>query len=158
MNDTTTAEGTKIDPVTSSYGFSLIISDPTHIHPNSSSYIDLILTNQPNLVIKSGVDPVLHLHCHPQIPFAKLNLKTEYPALYERLIWDYRNANEELINRAIESLSPIILSHVMTKIHHGLMMKFEKSWIRKMNYLNSWSLIGDYKGIMIDCNASVVTW
>ena len=37
--------------------------------------------------------------------FAKLNLKIEYPPLYECLIWGYKNANEQLINRAIESLN-----------------------------------------------------
>ena len=50
-NDTTTTEGTKIDSITTSYSFRQIISDPTHILPNSSSCIELIFTNQPNLVI-----------------------------------------------------------------------------------------------------------
>ena len=34
--------------------------------------------------------------------FAKLNLKVEYPPLYERLIWDYKNADISSINRAID--------------------------------------------------------
>ena len=50
-----TSEGTKIDSLTTSYGLSQIISDPTHILPNSSFSIDLIFTNQPNLVTVSGV-------------------------------------------------------------------------------------------------------
>ena len=79
-----------------------IISDPTHILPNSSSCIDLIFTNQPNLVTESGVYPSLLLKCHYQIVFAKLNLNVEYPPLYERLIWDYKNADIPSINRAID--------------------------------------------------------
>ena len=68
--------------------------------PNSSSCIDLIFTNQPNLVTESGVYPSLLLKCHYQIVFAKLNLNVEYPPLYERLIWDYKNVNIPSINRA----------------------------------------------------------
>ena len=74
-NDMTTIDGTKVDLITTSYGFSQIISDPIHILPNSSSCIDLIFTNQPNLVINSGVQPSLHLNYHHQIVFSKLNLK-----------------------------------------------------------------------------------
>ena len=75
------------------YGLSRIISDPTHILPNSSSCIDLIFTNQPNLVAESGAYPSLHCKCHHQVLFAKLNLNVEYPPLYEHLIWDYNNAD-----------------------------------------------------------------
>ena len=87
-NDLSTSEGAQVDSPSTSYGLSQIISDPTHILPNSSSCIDLISTNQPNLVTESGVHPSLHPKCHHQIVFAKLNLKVEYPPLYERLIWD----------------------------------------------------------------------
>ena len=83
-----TSEGIQVDSITTSYGLSQIISDPTHILPNSSSCIDLIFTNQPNLVTENGVYPSLHPKCHHQIVFAKLNLNVEYPPLYERLIWD----------------------------------------------------------------------
>ena len=37
-----------------------LISDPTHILPNCSTCIDLIFTDQPNLVVDSGVHPSLH--------------------------------------------------------------------------------------------------
>ena len=83
-------------------GLSQIISDPTHILPNSSSCIDLIFTNQPNLVTESGVHPSLHSKCHHQIVFAKLNLKVEYPSLYECLILDYKNADVPSINHSID--------------------------------------------------------
>ena len=44
----------------------------------------------------------LHSNCHHQILFSKLNLKIEYPPLYERLVWDYKNADSQSINKAIE--------------------------------------------------------
>ena len=101
-NDLSMSEVTQVDSLTTSYSLSQIISDPTHILPNSSSCIDLIFTNQPNLVTVSGVHPSLHPKCHHQIVFAKLNLKVDYPPLYERLIWDYKNADIPSINRAID--------------------------------------------------------
>ena len=63
-NDLSTSEGTQVDSLTTSYGPSQIASDPTHILLNSSSDIDLIFTNQPNLVTESGVYPSLHPKCH----------------------------------------------------------------------------------------------
>ena len=68
----------------------------------SSSCIDLIFKNQPNFVIDSGVYPSLHPNSHHQIAFSKLSLKIEYPPLYERLLWDYKNADSQSITKAIE--------------------------------------------------------
>ena len=96
------SEAPQVDSLTTSYGLSQIISDPTYILPNSSSCVDLIFTNQPNLVPENGVYPSLHPKCHHQIVFAKLNLNVEYPPLYERLIWDYKNADIPSINCAID--------------------------------------------------------
>ena len=101
-NDLSMSEVTQVDSLTTSYSLSQVISDPTHILPNSSSCIDLIFTNQPNLVTESGVYPSLHPKCHHQIVFVKLNLNVEYPPLYECLIWDYKNADIPSINCAIE--------------------------------------------------------
>ena len=51
----TSTEGSKLFSLTSSNGFSQLINEPTHIQPNSSSCIDLTLTDQPNLSMNSGV-------------------------------------------------------------------------------------------------------
>ena len=85
-NDLSMFEGTQVDSLTTSYGLSQIISDPTHILPDSSSCIDLIFAKQPNMVAESGVHPSLHPKCYHQIIFAKHNLKVEYPPLYQCLI------------------------------------------------------------------------
>ena len=87
-NDLTTIEGNQVDAITSSYGLSQLICEPTHILQNSSSCIDLIFINQNNFIMDSGVHASLHPNCHHQIVYAKLNLKIEHPPLYERFVWD----------------------------------------------------------------------
>ena len=103
-NDTTTAEGAQLDYLTSLYGMKEVITEPTHILESSSSYIDLIFSNQPNLIIESGVHPTLYSKCHHQIIYAKPNLKIEYPPPYTRKIWNYSRSETDLINRSIESV------------------------------------------------------
>ena len=87
--------------MTSQCGFNQVISDPTHILESSSSCIDLIFASQPNLVMNSGVHSSLHLNCHHQIIHAKFNLKIFYPPSYERVVWHYQYANNDLIQCSI---------------------------------------------------------
>ena len=79
QGDTQTVEGSRIDYLTTSYGFQQLISELTHILKNSFSCIDLIFTDQPNLITGSGTHPSLHLKCHHNITFCKINLKITYP-------------------------------------------------------------------------------
>ena len=67
--------------------------------------LTLFLQNQTNLVTESRVHPLLHTNCHRQIVFAKFNLKIEYPPIYERVIWNHKITEEQLINHAIKSLN-----------------------------------------------------
>ena len=50
-NDITNINDTLIDSFTTTYGFKQLISDVTHILPQSTSCIDLIFTDQPNYII-----------------------------------------------------------------------------------------------------------
>mgnify|MGYP001793298187 CR=1 FL=1 len=102
--DPDTHEGIEIDSLTSSYGLTQIISSPTHILPNSSSCIDLIFTNQPNMVIKSGVYPSLHQNCHHQIIFGNINFQLFFPPPYERHIWHYSRANVQAIQLSLNNI------------------------------------------------------
>ena len=97
--------------------------------------IDLIFTNQPNFVTESGVHPPLHTNCHHQIKFAKPNLRVEYPPLYERLIWDYKNADIQSINRVTNTwVIPSKVNMLMNKstfvtivnIFHNYLSNFSK--------------------------------
>ena len=72
--------------------------------PNSSSCIDLIFTEQPNVAVNSGVHPSLHVKCHHQIIHCKSNLMIIYPPPYERLAWDYKRANTDAIISSINQV------------------------------------------------------
>ena len=51
----TTPEGKEIDDLFTSLGLYQVISEPTNFEPNSKpSCIDLIITDQPNLILDSG--------------------------------------------------------------------------------------------------------
>ena len=101
-SDVDTNEGTKIDAVTSCYGLQQLISHPTHLLANSSSCIDLIFTDQPSLVVDCGTHPSLHLNCHHQIVYCKLDLKIVYPRPYQRHFWDFERANIDSIRKAVK--------------------------------------------------------
>ena len=88
--DSTTMEGTRLDSLISTHGFHQLISEPTHILRNLLSCIELIFTDQPSLVVHSGVHPTLHESYHHQITYCKLNLKIVYPLPNERLIWNFK--------------------------------------------------------------------
>ena len=56
-----------LDYLTLLYGMKQVKTERTHILENSSSCIDLIFSNQPNLITDSGVHPTLHSKCHHQV-------------------------------------------------------------------------------------------
>ena len=85
VHDITNNEGTLSESISSLYGFSQLISEPTHILQNSSSCIDLIFTDQPSLVINSGIKLSVHENCDHQITYAKFNLQIIYHPPYQRL-------------------------------------------------------------------------
>ena len=106
--DKTTIEGTQLESLTTVHGFHQLISQPTHVLPQTSSCIDLIFTDQPNLIVDSGAHPSLHSN-HHQITYCKLNLSIEYPPPYEILVWDYNRANVEGIKKSIESVNSKVM-------------------------------------------------
>ena len=52
-HDITTTEGTQLESNTTIYVLQKLIDEPTHIRKSSSSCVDLIFTNQPNLIVTS---------------------------------------------------------------------------------------------------------
>ena len=90
--------------MTSSYGFTQIISEATHILPNSSSCIDLLFTNQPNMITNSGVLPSIHPNCHHQIIYANINFQLFFPPPYERQVWHFDRADCESIKQSISNI------------------------------------------------------
>ena len=102
--DTNTVEGTNIEALTSNHGFEQVINEPTHILPNSSSCIDLIFADKPNLIAESGLLPSLHVKYHHQLIYSKLNLNVIYPPPYQCLVWDYKKANVDCIKKSLNSV------------------------------------------------------
>ena len=61
----TTAEGKEIENLLSSLSLSQLISEPTNFEANKNpSCIDLVITDQPNLVLDSGTRASLDSFCH----------------------------------------------------------------------------------------------
>ena len=56
-------------------------------------------------MVESSVHPSLHPNCHHQIAFAKFNLMISYPPPYSREVWHYREANIDLIRKAISNFN-----------------------------------------------------
>ena len=89
-------EGTRFESITSFHRLHQIINEPTHILPSSSSCIDLMFINQPNSnrQWRASFTP-------PKRPLPD-NI---CPPVYKHLVWNYSNANVEIINLAIESFN-----------------------------------------------------
>ena len=103
-DDPDTDEGIAISTITTSYGLTQIINEPTHILSNSSSCIDLLFTNQPNMISKSGVYSSLHPSCHHQIIYANINFKVFFPPPYHRQVWHYTRCNVVGIRQSIDNI------------------------------------------------------
>ena len=105
QNNKTTFEGSKIDMATFQFSLSLIMKETTHILSNAASYIILIFTSQPNLVMHSGIHSSIHSGI--RVVTIKLSLQNSpsqlfYPLPYKRLVWHYQQANTDFIKQVTE--------------------------------------------------------
>ena len=67
-----TPEGNELENLFSTLGLYQIIKEPTNFQPNCTpSCIDLVVTDQPNLIIDCGTRPSLDHNCHHQIIHCK---------------------------------------------------------------------------------------
>ena len=96
-NDINTTEGSKLLALSSPNGFPQLTDEPPHIKTNSTSCIDLIVTDKPGLSVDSGVHLSLHTNCHHQIIYSTFNLNICYPPPYQRLVWDYKKVDPNSI-------------------------------------------------------------
>ena len=94
-----------MEALTSLHNFHQLISEPTYLLPPSNSYIYVIFTDQPNLVVNCGTHTSLDSKCHPQITHCKLNLNIEYPPPYEQLVCNYKKAQIDNIKNSIKSVN-----------------------------------------------------
>ena len=100
----TTPEGKEIEALFTSLNLSQVISEPTNFEPDKNpSCIDLLVTDQPNLILDSGTRPSLDDKCHHQIIYGKVNFQIPPPPPFERKIWHFNQANINLIQRSMRS-------------------------------------------------------
>ena len=102
FSDNESNEGRIFESTTADLGLYQLISEPTHVMGESKSCIDLIFTDQPNLIINSGVHPSLHNQCHHHIVYGKLSVSNMAPPSYTRRIWHYRKADFINIMKSID--------------------------------------------------------
>ena len=98
----TTFEGKEIENLISSLNLHQVISEPTNFEPNKNpSCIDLIITDQPNLILDCGTRASLDSFCHHQIIYCRVNFRIPPPPPFERKIWHFSRANIAAIKRSI---------------------------------------------------------
>ena len=69
-----------------------IVNKPTYITQKARTCIDLVATDQPNLILTNEIHPSLHTNCHHQINYVKMNLKFPLPPIHTRRVWHYGRA------------------------------------------------------------------
>ena len=98
----TTPEGEKIDELLTELNLSQVIDEPTNFTPGKNpSCIDLLITDQPNLILNSGTRSSLDPKCHHQIIHGKINFKIPPPPPMERKMWHYNKANTDAIQKSM---------------------------------------------------------
>ena len=102
---------------------------------DSKSCIDLIFTDQPNLIIKSGVHPSLHNQCHHHIVYGKLSVSNKAPPSYTHRIWHYSKADFINIMKSIdmfnwhEQLGRITCPNEHVKLLSEVLLKIYSNFI-----------------------------
>ena len=85
-------------------GQTQLINGPANCEPNKNpSCIDLLVTDQPNLVLESGTSTSLDPYCHHQITYCRSNFKIPPPLPLKGKIWLYDRANVNLIRSCISN-------------------------------------------------------
>ena len=86
----------------SNLGLSQVICEPTNFEPNkNSSCIDLVITDQPNLILDSGPRASLDPYCHHQIIYCKVNFRIPPSPPLDRKIWHFNRANSAAIKSSM---------------------------------------------------------
>ena len=136
QNDSENNEGRLFEPITADLGLHQLISEPTHLMGDSKSCIDLIFTDQPNLVVDTGVHPSLHEQFHHQIVYGKLSVSNIAPFPYNRRIWYYIKANFVNIMKSIEmfrwheQLGKITCPDAQVKLLNDVLLNIYSNFIK----------------------------
>ena len=107
--DTDNSEGHALVDLLEPNNLYQLINEPTNIRGDNSSCIDLIITNQPNIFIDSGVLPSLDEFCQHQIVYGKINVSLPSPPPFRRTIWDYHKADVPQIQKSLNDVNWITI-------------------------------------------------
>ena len=100
--DPSTADGRKLATFANVNAFTLHVNEPTRITERSSSILDQFITNIPEYVQNMEVDTPLLTNGHCTVSISlRFNISKVQPI--ERLIWQYKHANFEGLNYALQN-------------------------------------------------------
>ena len=103
-NGDTTPESTEIEELITNLGSFQLISESTNFEPHKNpSCIDLVVTDQPSIILDSGTRASLDSYCHHQIVHCKVNFRIPPPLPFERKIWQFNRENAVAIKRSMNS-------------------------------------------------------
>ena len=108
--DPSTLNGIKLLSFVNINAFSLHINEPARITETTSSILDQFVSNIPEYVNDSGVDPPLLTNDHCTISIT-LSFKISKLQPIERLIWQYNNADCCECHLATPYMVHLTLSH-----------------------------------------------
>ena len=80
-------EGSALDEVLEVNNLHKLIEEATNIRGDSMTFIYLIITDQSNLYIKTGVHSLFDNNCHHHIINGKLNITLPSPPPYKMTVW-----------------------------------------------------------------------
>ena len=95
-----------MDELFNSLDLTQLINEPTHFRENCRpACIDLILTDQLNIVTNYGVRPSLDPTVKHQITYCNLNLSIPYAPSCHMNVWHFDRAQPDLIQQAIKNFN-----------------------------------------------------
>ena len=119
-SDRTDTPGELLNDIILQNGFQQLVNEPTHFMGNTKTCIDLVITDQPNLVNECCVLPSLHNRCHHFLNHVDINISNTPPPAYFRRIWHYNRANVEAIRAALCSFD---WQNQLNSLSHSLDMQ-----------------------------------
>ena len=94
--------GNNLVTVLNDTGLHQLVHEPTHFVNDSRSCLDLVITDQPNLINECSMLPSLHITSHHSINHIVLNINNPPPPAYKRKMWHYDRAQTEHIINSIK--------------------------------------------------------
>ena len=102
--DPSTLEGEKLDEFIESNSLFSFISEPTRITDTSATRVDQIITNLPDMIKSTKIEPPISSNDHCNIS-ATLSFKKKKQLAYKRVMWDYKNADFDLFHLSSKGLT-----------------------------------------------------